>query len=196
MFRKLSDQWTTSESEITGVYGNIYDFVVDYEAINGVKPIYYIHRYLMIKHNISLEISKMWFINLAISLFNILKVNTLGCLCVINRKYMPRPKILDVNEGVGEALFSPYNALVNKCNGSCNLLDGPMAKLCVPNVVKRVNMKVYYILMSLNETRNVLSHESCKCVGRLNSSVCNSKQIWNSDTCKDDCNEDFVGIMA
>ena len=49
----LSDQWKTSESEITGVYGNIYDFVVDYKAINGVKPIYYIHRYLMIKHNIS-----------------------------------------------------------------------------------------------------------------------------------------------
>ena len=29
----LSDQWTTSESEKTGFYGNIYDFVVDYEEI-------------------------------------------------------------------------------------------------------------------------------------------------------------------
>ena len=48
----LSDQWTTSESEKTGLYGNIYDFVVDYEAINGVKPIYDMHRYMMIKHNI------------------------------------------------------------------------------------------------------------------------------------------------
>ena len=27
----LSDQWTASESEKTGLYGNIYDFVVDYE---------------------------------------------------------------------------------------------------------------------------------------------------------------------
>ena len=27
----LSDQWTTSESEKTGLYGKIYDFVVDYE---------------------------------------------------------------------------------------------------------------------------------------------------------------------
>ena len=49
----LSDQWTTSESEKTDVYRNIYDFVVDYKAINGVKPIYDMHRYLMIKHNIS-----------------------------------------------------------------------------------------------------------------------------------------------
>ena len=48
----LSDQWTTSESEKTGLYGNIYDFVVDHEAINGIKPIYDMHRYMMIKHNI------------------------------------------------------------------------------------------------------------------------------------------------
>ena len=49
----LSDQWTTSESEKTGLYGNIYDFVVEYEQIVGVKAIYDMHRYLMIKHNIS-----------------------------------------------------------------------------------------------------------------------------------------------
>ena len=49
----LSDQWTTSESEKTGLYGNIYDFVVDYEQIVSVKAIYDMHRYLMTKHNIS-----------------------------------------------------------------------------------------------------------------------------------------------
>ena len=48
----LSDQWTTSESEKTGLYGKIYYLVVDYEAINDVKQIYDIHRYLMTKHNI------------------------------------------------------------------------------------------------------------------------------------------------
>ena len=31
----LSEQWTTSESEKTGEYRDIYDFVVDYQAING-----------------------------------------------------------------------------------------------------------------------------------------------------------------
>ena len=49
----LSDQLTTSESEKTGVYGKIYDFVVDYEQIAGVKTIYNMHRYLMNKHNVS-----------------------------------------------------------------------------------------------------------------------------------------------
>ena len=37
----LSDQWTTSESEKTGLYGNTV----------GVGPIYDFHRYLMVKHN-------------------------------------------------------------------------------------------------------------------------------------------------
>ena len=49
----LSDHWTTSESEKTGAYGKIYDFVVDYEQIVGVKTIYDMHRYLMTKHNIN-----------------------------------------------------------------------------------------------------------------------------------------------
>ena len=40
-----------------------------------------------------------------------------------------------------------------------------------------------------------LCHESCKCVCKLNSLVCNNKQIWNDDTCRCDCNEDFAGII-
>ena len=106
----------------------------------------------------------MKLVSLTICLFNLFKTKALECLSVINRECMPRPKILDVNEGVGEALFYPYNVLVNKCSGSCNTLDDPMAKLCVPNIIKRVNMKVYDFLVRLNETRNVLWHESCKCV--------------------------------
>ena len=57
-----------------------------------------------------------------------------------------------------------------------------MSKICVPKIITILNMKVYNFLMRLNETRNVLWHESCKCVCKLSSSVCNSKQIWNSGT--------------
>ena len=137
----------------------------------------------------------MKIISLLISLFGIIKTKALECVSVVNQKCMPRPKTLDVNEGVGEALFYPYNVLVNKCSGSYNMLDNPMAKMCIPNIIKRINMKVYNFLMRLNETRNVLWHESCKCICRLNSSVCNNKQIWNSDTCRCDCNEDFASII-
>ena len=48
----LSSEWTKSESEKTGLYGNVYHFVVDYKPIVGVDPIYDMHKYLMIKHSI------------------------------------------------------------------------------------------------------------------------------------------------
>ena len=137
----------------------------------------------------------MKIISVLISLFGIINTKALECVSVVNQKCMPRPKILDVNEGVGEALFYPYNALVNKRSGSCNTSDNPMSKLCVPDIVKRVNMQVYNFLMMLNETRNILWHESCKCVCKFNSSICNNKQIWNGDTCRCDCNEDFAGMI-
>ena len=137
----------------------------------------------------------MWLINLTISLFSIIKTRALECVSAINRECMPRPKILDVNEGVGEALFYLYNVLLNKCSGSCNTFDNPMTKLCVPNVIKRVNMQVYNFLTRLKENCNVLWHESYQSVCKLNSSVCNNKQIWNGDTCRCDCNEDFAGII-
>ena len=132
----------------------------------------------------------MKIISLLISLFGVIKTRALECVSVVNQKCMPKPKILDVNE-----VSIMYNILVNKCSGSCNTFDNPMAKLCVPNVIKRVNMQVYNFLMRLNETRNALWHKSCKCICKLNSSICNNKQIWNGDTCRCDCNEVFTGII-
>ena len=86
---------------------------------------------------------KMKIISLLISLFSIIKTKALECVSVVNKECMPRPKILDVNEGIGEALFYPYNVLVNKCSGNCNTLDNPISKICVPKIIKNVNMQVY-----------------------------------------------------
>ena len=50
----------------------------------------------------------MKIISLLISLFSLIKTKSLECVSVVNQKCMPRPKILDVNEDVGEDLFYPY----------------------------------------------------------------------------------------
>ena len=142
-----------------------------------------------------IDMYKMKKISILISLFGIINTKTLECVSEVNQKCMPRPKILEVNEGIGEALFYPYKVLVNKCSGSCNTLDNPMSKICTPKIIKNVNMQVYNFFMRLNETCNVLWHESCKSVRKLSSSVCNNKQIWNDDTCRCNCNEDFTGII-
>ena len=48
----LSDQWTTSESEKTGLYGKICDFLVDYKHVAGTAKILDMHRYLINKRTI------------------------------------------------------------------------------------------------------------------------------------------------
>ena len=48
----LSSDWTTTEPQKTGFYGNIYDFVVDYDQATSIGTYYDFHRYLMIKHNV------------------------------------------------------------------------------------------------------------------------------------------------
>ena len=54
----------------------------------------------------------MWLINLPIILFSIIKTKALECVSVTNQKCTPRSKILDVNEGVGEASFYPYKVVI------------------------------------------------------------------------------------
>ena len=132
----------------------------------------------------------MLLINLAVSLFNAVMVNALQRMSVINQKCMPRPKIVDVN--ANEPVHYPYSVLINKCSGSCNDISDPFAKLCVLDATKNVNIEVYNLLSQVNETKNVIWHETCKCVCRLTSAVCNSRQIWNSNACICECNDDFA----
>ena len=40
-------------------------------------------------------------------------------------------------------LFYPYSIPVNKCSGSCNDINNFYAKVCVPDVVKNMNIKIF-----------------------------------------------------
>ena len=48
----------------------------------------------------------------------------------------------------------------------------------------------------INETRQIIWHETCKCVCRLTLAICNSRQIWNDDKCRCKCKEYFVNKMV
>ena len=48
----ISDDWTASNTEKTGLFGEVYDFAVDYTAVS-VGEIYNAHRHLMKKNEIS-----------------------------------------------------------------------------------------------------------------------------------------------
>ena len=46
-------------------------------------------------------------------------------------------------------------------------------------------------MQRVNETKNIAGHQSCRCICRLTSSICNSRQIWNEDNCRCECEEDL-----
>ena len=86
-----------------------------------------------------------------------------------------------MNIDSNEPLFYTYSALVDKDSGSCNDINIPYAKLCVPDIVKDMNIKAFNLMSRTNETRHVTWHETCGCKCRLDASVCNDKQRWSSD---------------
>ena len=96
--------------------------------------------------------------------------------------------ILEIfNVSSKEPLF--YLFSISKCSGSCNNFNNPYAKMCVLDVLKTLNVKVFNILLRTNKTRHIKRHETCKCKCRLDASVCNNKQRWNDDKYWCQCKE-------
>ena len=70
----------------------------------------------------------------------------------------------------------PFSIKTSKCSGSCNNINDPYAKLCVPDVAKNLNVKVFSQMSRTNEIRYIEWHEMCKCESWLDASIFNNKQ--------------------
>ena len=72
-----------------------------------------------------------------------------------------RPEIVNVNND--NPIFYPFSVKTSKCCGNCNNINDPYAKICVPDVIKDLNVKVFNLMSRTNETENIKWHETCKC---------------------------------
>ena len=95
------------------------------------------------------------------------------CISMNNQECKIRLEIININSN--EPLFYPYSIKVNKCSGSCNNINNPYSKLCVPDVVQNMNVKVFNLMPITNKRRHIKWHETCKYKCRLDASVCNNK---------------------
>ena len=86
-------------------------------------------------------------------------------------------------------LFLILSFKINKCSGSCNNINHPYAELCISDVVKNINVKIFDLMSRTHESRHIKWHETCKCKFRLDASVCNNKQRWNNNKCRFKCKE-------
>ena len=106
--------------------------------------------------------------------YNTLNVNSLECVSMNNQECKIRSEMINVN--TNEPVFYLYSITINKCKGSCNTINDPYAKLCVPDTFKNINVKVFSLMSRTNEIRDIEWHNTCKCKCILDASVCNSKQ--------------------
>ena len=90
-----------------------------------------------------------------------------------NQPCKGRPEIVNVNSN--NPIFYPFSIKTSKCSGNCNNINDPYARICVPDIVKHLNVKVFNLMSRTNETSHVKWHETYKCECRLDAIVCNNK---------------------
>ena len=77
-----------------------------------------------------------------------------------NQACKARPEIINVNSN--NPVFYPFSIKASKCSVNCNNIYDPYANICVPDVVKDLNVKVFNLMSRTNETRHIKWHDTRK----------------------------------
>ena len=83
-------------------------------------------------------------------------INPLECISMKNQECKVRPKIADINSS--NPIFYPFSIKTNKYSGNCDNINDPYARVCVPDTVKNLNVKVFNLMSLTNQTRHTKWH--------------------------------------
>ena len=74
-----------------------------------------------------------------------------------------------------------YYLFVNldRCVGSCNILNDLSNIVCVPNKTEDLNLSVFNMMTGINESKT--KHISCKCKCKFDGTKSNLKQKWDNN---------------
>ena len=64
----------------------------------------------------------------------------LNCISMKNQECKTRSQVVNVNSS--NLIFFPFSIKISKCSGNCNNINNPCAKICVPDIMKNLNVKV------------------------------------------------------
>ena len=79
-------------------------------------------------------------------------VNSLKCISLQNQECKVREVIVK-----NDYMIYPYNIKVNKCNGNCNNISNPYFRVCTPNIINNVTLKVFDLMTLTNKTKQIKS---------------------------------------
>ena len=98
-------------------------------------------------------IKKCFFTAITFFRSNVLNVNSLKCVSMNNQECKIGTETINAN--TNEPMFYPYSIKINKCKGICNTINDPYAKICVPDDIKNINVKVFNLMTRTKETRHI-----------------------------------------
>ena len=82
-------------------------------------------------------------------LSSLVSTTPLSCILMNDQQCKVRPEIINFKSN--EPVFYPFSIKTSKCNDSCNNINNPYAKICVPDIVKNLNVKVFNLMSRTNE---------------------------------------------
>ena len=103
-------------------------------------------------------VKKIFFIGLTILSNFINASSSLNCISIKNQECKTRPQIVNINSN--NPIFYPFSIKISKCSGNCNNINDPYAKICVPDITKNLNVKVFNLMSRTNETKFIEWHET------------------------------------
>ena len=86
-------------------------------------------------------IEKVFVVAMTFHSFNPSNVNSVEFVSMNIQECKTRAKIININNK--GRVFYPFSNKGNKCSGRCNNINDPYAKLCVQDVVKNLNVKLF-----------------------------------------------------
>ena len=81
-------------------------------------------------------------------------------MSVVKKSRMCCKKVIIDNE----YMTFPYKIKIDKCVGSCNDVENPYFKVCLPDIVKNISLKVFDLISQQIVLKNITFHKSCKCI--------------------------------
>ena len=100
-------------------------------------------------------VKKLFFIGLTI-LSSFTNANSWSCVSMNNQYCKTTPQVVNVN-GDEPAVFL-FSIETSKCSGSCNNINYPYAKICVPDVANNLNVKVFNLTIMKQDLQNGMKH--------------------------------------
>ena len=136
-------------------------------------------------------VKKVFFLGLTIlsnfTKITLLSATPLNCVSMKNQECKSRPQIVNVDSN--NPIFYPFRIKISKSSGNCTNINNPYATICVRDIIKSLNVKVFNLMSGTNETRFTEWYETFKSEYRLNAVICNNKQRWSENKCRCECKE-------